>query len=223
MNYIVLMRERSAESRLIEVAIEQFGQAGMSAVGTRAIAQAAGMQMSAITYHFGGKEGLYLACARHIAKLMNKRIAPLVQLAESRGAEGVGAASARMAILDLLGGLVTVMMRDEIAPWARFVVREQMNPTPAFEVLYEGVMQRLLALLGDLIQRVAGGAMAAEEIRIRSIALVGQVLAFRFCRATLMYATGWESVGIGEIEVVRTAVLAHTDAVLIALERGASQ
>jgi len=30
-------------------------------------------------------------------------------------------------------------------------------------------------------------------------------------------------VGIGEIEVVRTAVLAHTDAVLIALERGASQ
>ena len=181
------------------------------------------MQMSAITYHFGGKEGLYLACARHIAKLMNKRIAPLVQLAESRGAEGVGAASARMAILDLLGGLVTVMMRDEIAPWARFVVREQMNPTPAFEVLYEGVMQRILALLGELIQRVAGGAMAAEEIRIRSIALVGQVLAFRFCRATLMYATGWESVGIREIEVVRTAVLAHTDAVLIALERGASR
>ncbi len=223
MNYIDLMRERSAESRLIEVGIEQFGQSGMSAVGTRAIAEAAGMQMSAITYHFGGKEGLYLACARHISKLMNERMAPLVQLAESRCAEGVGAAGARMAILDLLGGLVTIMMRDEIAPWARFVVREQMNPTPAFEVLYEGVMQCILALLGELIQRVAGGALTAEEVRIRSIALLGQVLAFRFCRAALMYATGWESVGIGEIEVVRTAVLAHTDAVLIALERGASR
>jgi TetR/AcrR family transcriptional regulator, regulator of cefoperazone and chloramphenicol sensitivity len=223
MNYTVLMRERSAESRLIEVAIEQFGQSGMRAVGTRAIADAAGMQMSAITYHFGGKDGLYLACARHIAGLMSERIAPFVQLAESHSAEAGGPASARTAILDLLGGLVTVMMRDEIAPWARFVVREQMNPTPAFEVLYEGVMQRILALLGDLLQRVAGGALTAEETRIRSIALVGQVLAFRFCRAALMYATGWESVGVGEIEVVRTAVLAHTDAVLIALERGASQ
>jgi TetR/AcrR family transcriptional regulator, regulator of cefoperazone and chloramphenicol sensitivity len=130
------------------------------------------------------------------------------------------ASSSPAPILTFLDGFVTVMMRDEIAPWASFVVREQMNPTPAFEILYEGVMQRILAFLGDLLQRVVGGAMAAEEIRIRSIALLGQVLAFRFCRATLMYATGWESVGVGETEAVRAAVLAHTEAVLIALERG---
>jgi TetR/AcrR family transcriptional regulator, regulator of cefoperazone and chloramphenicol sensitivity len=214
---------RSADLRLIQAAIEQFAQSGMSAVGTRAIADAAGMQMSAITYHFGGKEGLYLACARHIAKLMSERIAPLLQLAESGCTDQGGAAGARAAILTFLGGFVTVMVRDELAPWAPFVLREQMNPTPAFKILYEGAMQRILALLGDLLQRVAGGALTAEETRIRSIALVGQVLAFRFCRAALMYATGWESVGVGEIEVVRTAVLAHTDAVLIALERGASQ
>jgi AcrR family transcriptional regulator len=215
------MTERSADLRLIEVAIEQFGQSGMSAVGTRAIADAAGMQMSAITYHFGGKEGLYLACARHIAKLMNERIAPVLELAESGRTDQGGPAGARAAILSLLGGFVTVMMRDEVAPLARFVVREQMNPTPAFEILYEGVIQRILALLGEMLQRVAGGAMAAEEIRIRSIALIGQVLAFRFCRAALMYATGWASVGASETEAVRAAVLAHTEAVLIALERGA--
>jgi AcrR family transcriptional regulator len=37
------------ETRLIEVAIDLFGRNGMNAVGTRAIAEAAGTQMSAIT------------------------------------------------------------------------------------------------------------------------------------------------------------------------------
>ncbi len=215
------MTARSAASRLIEVAIEQFGQNGLSAVGTRAIAEAAGMQMSAITYHFGGKEGLYLACARHIAQQMNERIAPVLELAESTSADPVGTTGARAAILSIVGGFVTVMMRDDVAPLARFMVREQMNPTPAFEILYEGTMRRVLTLLGDLLQRVAGGALGTEEIRIRSLALMGQVFVFRFCRAALMRTTEWESVGAWEAEAVRTAVLAHSEAILIALEKGA--
>src|SRR5487761_2239500 len=105
------MNARPAEARLIEVAIEQFGHNGMSAVGTRAIADAAGMQMSAITYHFGGKQGLYRACAEHIAARLSDYLAPVLTLAEAREAESGGAAGARAALLALLGGMATVMMR----------------------------------------------------------------------------------------------------------------
>src|SRR3546814_17795861 len=35
--------------------------------------------MSAITYHYGGKEGLYLAAARHIVEQIKFRVAPTVQ------------------------------------------------------------------------------------------------------------------------------------------------
>ena len=49
------------------MAIEHFGRFGLEGASTREIAKAAGKPMSAITYHFGGKEGLYLACARHIS------------------------------------------------------------------------------------------------------------------------------------------------------------
>ncbi len=30
------------------------------------------------------------------------------------------------------------MMRDDIAPLARFVLREQMSPSPACDIIYEG-------------------------------------------------------------------------------------
>ncbi len=54
--------------RLIEAAIEQFGQHGFDGASTRDIAAASGTAMSSITYHFGGKDGLYLACADYIAE-----------------------------------------------------------------------------------------------------------------------------------------------------------
>ncbi len=215
------MTRRATDAHLIEVAIAQFGRDGMNAVGTRAIADAAGLQMSAITYHFGGKEGLYLACAKHIAQHMNERIAPVLARAESSTTDPGGTAGARAAILAIVGGFVTVMTSDEVAPLAGFVVREQMNPTPAFEILYEGTMRRVLTLVGDSLQRIAGGVLGQEEMRIRALALLGQVFVFRFGRAVLLRTTGWESVGALETEAVRGAVLAQSKAILTALEEGA--
>lgn len=215
------MAASSANERLIEVGIEQFGQNGMIAVGTRAIADAAGLQMSAITYHFGGKEGLYRACAQHVAQQMTDRVAPVLKLAEATSTDTGGTAGARAAVLSILSGMVTVMMCEEIAPLALFVVREQMNPTPAFEILYEGTIGRVLTIVGDLLQRVACGTLSVEEMQVRSLALMGQIFIFRFGRATLMRTTRWKSVGPSETEAVRRAVRAHAEAILIELATGA--
>jgi TetR/AcrR family transcriptional regulator, regulator of cefoperazone and chloramphenicol sensitivity len=215
------MTDHPAELRLIEVAIEQFGRQGLDAVGTRAIADAAGVQMSAITYHFGGKEGLYLACARHIVAQISERVDRILAFAGSKSTDTGDVGGARAAILAIMGGLATVMMRDEIAPLARFVVREQMNPSPAFDILYEGYMCRMLDQMGRLLQRVAGGTLSNEELRVRSVALMGQALVLRFGRAALMRATGWKAVGEQETMAARSAVLAHCEAVLNSLQDGA--
>ena len=62
------MRDVSpTDQRLLEVAIDHFGRLGREGASTRAIAKDADTLMSSITYHFKGKDGLYLACAEHIA------------------------------------------------------------------------------------------------------------------------------------------------------------
>jgi AcrR family transcriptional regulator len=219
MNYIQEMVEKSTELRLLEVAIEQFGRHGMTAVGTRSIATAANVQMSAITYYFGGKEGLYLACARHIVEQIAGRVEKVVEAAAA--SEGAGdVPGARASVLAIMGGLATVMVRDEIAPLARFVLREQMHPSPAFEIIYEGYMCRILEKLGALLQRIAGGTLTTEDLRTRSIALLGQVFIFRFGHAAVMRATQWKAIGEAESMAVRAAVLAHCGAILNALETG---
>jgi TetR/AcrR family transcriptional regulator, regulator of cefoperazone and chloramphenicol sensitivity len=214
------MPASSTDSRLIDVAIDLFGRDGMNAVGTRAVADAAGAQMSAITYHFGGKEGLYLACARRIAAKIRDHTAPLLDLALAACSELGGAAEARTAIIAILAGFVAIMMNDDIEPTARFIVREQMNPTPAFAILFDDAMQPVVERMHQLLQRIAGNRLTHDQARIRTVALFGQVLAFRFARATLMRATGWQSVGSAEISSVRGVVIAHANAILADLEKG---
>jgi AcrR family transcriptional regulator len=175
--------------------------------------------MSAIRYHFGGKDGLYLACARYIADEMSRRVAPVLAHADEICRTDGSPEDAKAAILAILSGFVSIMMGDDVAPIARFIVREQMQPTAAFDALYLGAMRPVIDRVGNLLQRVARRPLDGDELRARTVALMGQVLAFRFARATLMRATGWRTVTARETEIVRAAVLVHSNAILAGLEQ----
>lgn len=58
------MSKSDQRSQLIAAAIPLFAAKGLSGVNVREIARAAGVNPSQISYHFGGKEGLYAAVIR---------------------------------------------------------------------------------------------------------------------------------------------------------------
>src|SRR3546814_4551512 len=59
------------QNRLLETAVREFGRKGLDGASTRGLAKAAGTAMSSITYHYGRKEGLYLAAADYIVSQMD--------------------------------------------------------------------------------------------------------------------------------------------------------
>ena len=63
---------------LIQAAMAVFGRDGFHATTTRAIAEEAKVNQALIGYHYGGKEGLYLAMFEHIAGQLGQRLDPLV-------------------------------------------------------------------------------------------------------------------------------------------------
>jgi AcrR family transcriptional regulator len=204
----------SIDDRLLNIAIDQFGRKGIEGASTRTIATAAGTAMSSITYHYGGKRGLYLAAARHIADRMGERMAPALAAPEARGREALGPEAALAELLAIIERFVEVMVHPDSAAWARFIVREQMEPTEAFDVLYGGVMGRLVDRLSALIVRIGGGRIDDDEARLKVVAIVGQALVFRVARATLLRATGWADVDDGNAAEIRRVVRAHTAAIL---------
>jgi AcrR family transcriptional regulator len=204
----------SIDDRLLDTAIDQFGRNGIEGASTRAIALAAGTTMSSITYHYGSKQGLYLAAARHIADRMGERMTPALAATEAQGRDDEGPDAALTALLAIIDRFVEVMVHPESAAWARFIVREQMEPTEAFDILYGGVMGRLVDRLSTLIVRISGGRCDAAEARLKTVAIVGQALVFRVARAALLRVTGWTDVHADGAAAIRRIIRDHTIAIL---------
>ena len=202
---------------LIQAALPLFARHGPDAVSTRQVAAGAGAPMSAITYHFGGKDGLYLACAAHIAERMRAQLGPAIALSKAACDETGGPPEAREALVAIFDQAAAVMIQQESADWARFIVREQMEPTAAFEALFEGVMDPLSSRIIELLIRASSDSLTLAEARVRAIALMGQVLVFRVARATALRVNHWNEIGRPEAAAIRTAVRSHLDAILSAL------
>jgi hypothetical protein len=110
------------------------------------------------------------------------------------------------AYVDLLVGSA------EAERWARFIVREQMQPSAAFDTIYRfmggpvGMATRLVA--------AATGRPEDEETKIRVFAMFGQVLVFRVSQALITRHMGWPAIGERERAEIKRVIAGHVATIL---------
>jgi AcrR family transcriptional regulator len=207
-------RRAGADTRagLIDAALDVFGRLGYEGAGTREIAKAAGANLAAIVYHFGGKEGLHVAVAEHVAQAIMGHMGPALAAVRAPQARA-DAAAARAAIHRLLESFIDVILGEaEAERWARFIVREQMQPTAAFDVIY-----RILGGAADTatgLLAAAGGEAESEELRVRVFTMMGQVLVFRVAQTLVLRKLHWKSIGDRQRTLITRIVIEQIDAIL---------
>jgi AcrR family transcriptional regulator len=199
-------RGDQTRDQLIAAAIEIFGRDGFHAASTRAIAQRAGANQALIGYHFGGKQGLYLAVFEGITEGLRTRMLPVVTSATQqltsieKGCERATAISALELVFDTFAG---VLAQEATSGWVRMIMREQQDPTAAFEIIYDGIMGPMLQLLSRLISLATGRAPDDADTRLQGLMLLGQVLVFVIARTTTARHTGWEKLGQPQLDAIR--------------------
>ncbi len=207
-------RDRGAETRaqLIEAALDVFGRLGYEGASTREIARAADANLAAIVYHFGGKEALHLAVAEHVASSILAKVGPALASATEPAATASPAA-ARAALQRLLETMVEVILGSaEAERWARFIIREQLQPTAAFDVIYR-FMGGAVATATGLVATVLGSP-EDEAIRLRVFTILGQVIVFRVAQALVLRRMGWHEIGERERAAIKSVVLQNLTAML---------
>ncbi|MBA3676513.1 MAG: CerR family C-terminal domain-containing protein [Sphingosinicella sp.] len=192
------------QTRLLETAIDQFGRHGFDGASTREIARVSNTAMSSITYHFGGKGELYLAAADHIAACIRERqAAPYAAMrAALESEDGIAPKEAVEQILLILDGFAQVMLHPESEGWARFIVREQQQPTEAFERLYKGAMRFMVEAMSALLA-IARADLDPPERRALTVMLVGQALIMRTARAAVCRILEATDIGESEAKLLR--------------------
>ena len=198
---------------LLDCAVDHFGRFGFEGAATRAIAADCGTAMSSITYHFGGKEGLYLAAAEHIAAQMNAHHRSALEAVTTAPVSTPEAAIEHL--VRLLDGLAATMLGERSARWARFITREQQEPTEAFDRIYSIAMRPMTDAFIQLVA-IARPDLLEREQRATGFLLFGQAMALRAGRASLCRVLGLEQPDAEAELLLRGRLAAHTRAILSA-------
>lgn len=187
----------ATRERLLLAAAEAFGSFGYDGASVRTITIAAGANIQAVAYYFGGKEGLYLAVADHLAikikDALRASVGGVSEIMDNKPdfAAGLDAEAAADLLRRIFRHLVSVMLKPELKPLAQFMIREQINGTAGFTRVYENAVGPLFDLCAKLIAILQGGANpASRKIRLRTFSAVGSIMVFRIGYATLMRQLG---------------------------------
>jgi len=203
------VRRADPRERLLRTAVDIFGRYGFDGASTRMLADAAGVNLQAIPYYFGGKEGLYIAAADYIGTLISAHVAGLRDTVRGRfetadrDGEPIGQAEAQMLLTRIAETMAALFISDESEPWARFLIREQMEPTEAFQRVYGGVMKPMLEVSGRLVGILVGEDPQSNHVKLRTLSLLGGMMVFRVARAAALAQLGWSGFGKPETEEVR--------------------
>jgi AcrR family transcriptional regulator len=207
-------RGDATREALIRAAVEIFGRDGFNATGTRALAESAGVNQALIAYHFGGKAGLYLAALEHIVGRVRERIDPLLAAIDAE-LDGATPERCLAMLLQLLDGFVVLLTGEESGTWARLILKEQQDPSEGFDVLYEGVMSRVIGIATRLIGSIRNIDPESDAANLLGFTIFGQVLVFRTGRATVERRTGWRQFNQREIAAVQAQIHRNVTAILM--------
>ena len=184
---------RSAKTRtqLIEAAIEVIGSVGYEAASTRLLAKAAGTNLSAIPYHFGGKKELYLAAAQAIADYARVRFEEVAQILETRQlGDKFGYFE------EALVRLFHLVVEDtEPRAWTSFLARCAFENDEAFALIQDQaispLMDRLIQSAGEIFANWPARDVA---LRLRISTIVTAIVSFKFLRGLVMRSMDWKGI-----------------------------
>lgn len=221
-------RGEETRLRIIRAAIELFGEHGFVAASTRDIAAHAGVNAPALQYYFENKEGVYRACAEHLADEVWSKFEPVVRRSAATLESTDDIAQLIEAFIDLQCVMLDKAMEQRpSAPALRlFFVREQggQEPPIATETFQRRVRGPLNNVATQLIAKICGTAPSDPLTVVRLIALNGQFALFHMAPRSVLALFGWTAFDAEKLEFVKRTVFSNTRALLQAwaLEREAT-
>lgn len=159
--------DTTTQGRILEAAGEQFAEWGFRGATVRMICERAGVNISAIKYHFGGKEELYSEVLRFWHEYAIKKYPPLFGVGEDSPSEEKLRAFIRSLLFRLLD-------KGKPAWFGKLMAREMAEPTKAFDRMVQDVMRPLNKLLASIVQKMVRGSVSEREILRCCTSIIGQ-------------------------------------------------
>jgi AcrR family transcriptional regulator len=165
-------RAEITREKLLSAALDVFGRYGFDGTSTRQLSEAAGVNLQAIPYYFGGKEGLYVATAEYLVSRIDRHVGSLRQqigahlMALEAAGQTLSEEDARR-LLTEMGMIGTILQEDPASEHVRLRTLAFVGNIMVFRVAHAAVLAQM--------EWQSVGAEQLQTLRNLVAELVGQL------------------------------------------------
>ena len=194
---------------LIAAGLYLFGHDGFAATSTRALAARAGTNVASIAYHFGGKDGLRMACAEDVLRRITAVTGPPSEPPPMPPDQALAWLDKMMRAL--VGFLTQAPQAADIVG---FMLREMAEDGPGLALIYDNFFRHKHRQLCRLIAMVTRGDPDSQSIRLLAFSLMGQAIYFRIGQPIVCRRMEWVQYGEAESRAIADRLSANLHAIL---------
>ena len=133
------MDKNDLRNNIISIATRLFAERGINGVSIRQLSQSAGVSISMISYHFGGKEGLY-------SSVLQEQFSGFDHIEEINKADSE-------ALEKIEAYIRWIIVRHQKNPYLlRFYTSELTNPTQFFPLIVQPAIEKVIHILVQIIE-----------------------------------------------------------------------
>lgn len=198
----------NTEKKILDVATKLFAQKGFDGTSTRDICNEAGVNISLISYYFGGKQELY---AKVVSTIVENIIAHMMSKVGIKGLpqnfDFLNQQQKIDLLFKLLGMIIDYFYSEVSDSQIMILLREQM--TSGIPINPEGykVFKRLLA-------SILGKSENDKEIIFRTITIVGQIQSARIIKQFSLKIMNQSGYSKDDIQMLKQIITEQTRFIL---------
>jgi len=209
----IYSRGEDTRRRILEAAVEVFAAEGYEGASTRHLAERAGINLPAIQYYFGSKDGLYRAAIDYVIQEIEAHFAPIaapVRAALAR--DDAGQAELLEALCQMLEAFVALIAGGSNLESRRLLfARAEIEQTAGLDALHECGMRQMYEPCLSLVARLVGQSGEMDEAALRTLLLIGQVTVF--CNKGARRALKATEFSEAQVRAIQRLVRLHAEAI----------
>jgi AcrR family transcriptional regulator len=190
-------------TRLLETAALVFAEHGFATATIRMIAGRARVNVAAVNYHFGSKDGLYREVLRHVRSLAYERYPTTYGLNAEAAPEKRLHAYVRSFLLRAIG-------EESVPGFGVLMMREMVEPTSALDMIVDEGIRSLFDQLVEIVRILMGEETAGELVLACARSTISQCVFYLFGRSVISRMDPERKFDRGDIEKIAAQITTFT-------------
>ena len=187
------MESPDTKQRLLEAAGELFAEHGLEGASLREITRLAGVNVAAVNYHFGSKEGLYTAVLRHVVDTLTARARTssfLPELEKKPSPQELSDLFRR-----IIAAQFSALFSPEVPRWCgRVMMRSLQEPNPSLREVVGEVLRPDHRAYVEIL-RYCVPAMSRRDADLWAFSIIGLVSFYVLAQVPVLMVLGKDRYG----------------------------